>query len=201
MHLQHTYSLHLLSWVWFRDKSSPLFCSCNSAGTANSLPSFSVFGLPKRPIHAEHWTLACSICCWKPPLLTEHSCFQFPHHMHASSWLSVLPSQGLGLHLDAPVHQVAIKWWPAQGLDLAHTRTNRCHSLTGMWVPPILGPGGPICLGNWVPPPPPPGPKCLGILVRVIICTSRHLGPGRGRRGGPSFLMRFIYWHRPVLIR
>ena len=30
---------------------------------------------------------------------------------HASSWLYVLPSQGLGLHLDAPVHQVAIKWW------------------------------------------------------------------------------------------
>eukprot|EP00731_Ephydatia_muelleri_P019779 Em0012g604a len=30
---------------------------------------------------------------------------------HASSWLSVLPSQGLGLHLDAPVHEVAIKWW------------------------------------------------------------------------------------------
>ena len=29
----------------------------------------------------------------------------------ASYWLSVLPSQGLGLHLDAPVHQVAIKWW------------------------------------------------------------------------------------------
>ena len=27
---------------------------------------------------------------------------------HASSWLSVLPSQGLGLHLDAPVHEVAI---------------------------------------------------------------------------------------------
>ena len=30
---------------------------------------------------------------------------------HASSWLSVLPPQGLGLHLDALVHQVAIKWW------------------------------------------------------------------------------------------
>ena len=53
--------------------------------------------------------------------------------------------------------------------------------------PPILGPGGPICVGNWVlpPPPPPPEPKCLGIWVRVIICTSRHLGPGiGGRRGG-----------------
>ena len=36
-------------------------------------------------------------------------------------------------------------------------------------------------IGNWVPP---PGLKCLGIWVRVIICTSRHLGPGRGRRGG-----------------
>ena len=37
---------------------------------------------------------------------------------HASSWLSVLPSQGLGLHLDAPVHQVAIKWW--LGMDTFH---------------------------------------------------------------------------------
>ena len=34
---------------------------------------------------------------------------------HASSWLSVVPSEGLGLHLDPPVHQVAIKWW--LGLD------------------------------------------------------------------------------------
>ena len=70
--------------------------------------------------------------------------------------------------------------------------------VTGMWVPPYFGSGGthmPRQLG------PPPGPSCLGIWVRVIICTSRHLGPGRGRRGGPSFLMRFIYWHRPVLIR
>ena len=34
---------------------------------------------------------------------------------HASSWLSVVPSQGLGLHLDPPVHQIAIKCmvaWP-----------------------------------------------------------------------------------------
>ena len=34
---------------------------------------------------------------------------------HASSWMSVVPSEGLGLHLDPPVHQVAIKWW--LGLD------------------------------------------------------------------------------------
>ena len=37
---------------------------------------------PKKNYPA-HWTLACSICCWKPPpMLTEHDCFQFLHHMH-----------------------------------------------------------------------------------------------------------------------
>ena len=37
---------------------------------------------PKKNYPA-HWTLACSICCWKPPpMLTKHNCFLFPHHMH-----------------------------------------------------------------------------------------------------------------------
>ena len=30
-------------------------------------------------------------------------------------WLSVTPSEGLGLHLDPPVFQIAVKWW--LGLD------------------------------------------------------------------------------------
>ncbi|KAL5497161.1 hypothetical protein EMCRGX_G013585 [Ephydatia muelleri] len=30
---------------------------------------------------------------------------------HASSWLSVVPSEGLGLHLNPDQFQVAIKWW------------------------------------------------------------------------------------------
>ena len=30
---------------------------------------------------------------------------------HASSWLSVVPSPGLGLSLDPNEHQMAIKWW------------------------------------------------------------------------------------------
>ena len=34
---------------------------------------------------------------------------------HASSWLSVIPSPGLGLSLDPNEHQMAIKWW--LGLD------------------------------------------------------------------------------------
>ena len=38
--------------------------------------------------------------------------------------------------------------------------------------PPILGPGGPICLGNWVPPPPPPpppGPKCRKVTLEITL--------------------------------
>eukprot|EP00731_Ephydatia_muelleri_P011027 Em0005g1613a len=34
---------------------------------------------------------------------------------HASSWLTVTPSEGQGLHLDPPVFQTALKWW--LGLD------------------------------------------------------------------------------------
>eukprot|EP00731_Ephydatia_muelleri_P011702 Em0006g596a len=49
---------------------------------------------------------------------------------HASSWLSVVPSPGLGLHLESNEFQMAIRWWlgvsveRGHGLtrDLAHTR-------------------------------------------------------------------------------
>ena len=34
---------------------------------------------------------------------------------HASSWLSVVPSPGLGLHLESNEYQLAIRWW--LGLD------------------------------------------------------------------------------------
>ena len=34
---------------------------------------------------------------------------------HASSWLSVVPSPGLGLHLESNEFQMAIRWW--LGLD------------------------------------------------------------------------------------
>ena len=36
---------------------------------------------------------------------------------HTASWLSVVPSESLGLHMDPPVFQVAIKWW--LGLDVS----------------------------------------------------------------------------------
>ena len=36
---------------------------------------------------------------------------------HAASLLSVVPSESLGLHMDPPVLQVAIKWW--LGLDVS----------------------------------------------------------------------------------
>ena len=37
---------------------------------------------------------------------------------HAASWLSVVPSEGLGLHLEPSVFQVAVKWW--LGLDTSN---------------------------------------------------------------------------------
>ena len=59
---------------------------------------------------------------------------------HASSWLSVLPSQGLGLHLDAPVHEVAIKLW----LGMETSQGSQCALCPGnaltLWdiMPPLV---------------------------------------------------------------
>ena len=54
-----------------------------------------------------------------------------------------------------------------------HVELRICAGVTGIYgspPPPILGPGGPICLGNWIPPGPsclgkwvPPGPRCLDV--------------------------------------
>eukprot|EP00731_Ephydatia_muelleri_P006101 Em0003g349a len=52
---------------------------------------------------------------------------------HASSWLSVLPSQGLGLHLDAPVHEVAIKWW----LGMDTSQGSQCALCPGNALDPL----------------------------------------------------------------
>ena len=52
---------------------------------------------------------------------------------HASSWLSVLPSQGLGLHLGALVHQVAIKWW----LGMVTSQGSQCALCPGNALDPL----------------------------------------------------------------
>ena len=52
---------------------------------------------------------------------------------HASSWLSVVPSQGLGLHLDPPVHQIAIKWW----LGLDTSQRSQCALCPGIALDPL----------------------------------------------------------------
>ena len=50
-------------------------------------------------------------------LLTELAFYQHPPHAHATSWLTVIPSERQGLHLNPPVFQTALKWW--LGLDTA----------------------------------------------------------------------------------
>ena len=52
---------------------------------------------------------------------------------HDSSWLSVVPSQGLGLHLDPPVHQIAIKWW----LGLDTSQGSQCALCPGIALDPL----------------------------------------------------------------
>ncbi|KAL5493563.1 hypothetical protein EMCRGX_G014765 [Ephydatia muelleri] len=42
--------------------------------------------------------------------------------LHESSWLSVVLSQGLGLHLDPPVHQAVIK----RGLGMDTSQGSQC---------------------------------------------------------------------------
>ena len=41
---------------------------------------------------------------------------------HAASRLSIVPSDNLGLHMDPPVFQVAVKWW----LGLDRSESSQC---------------------------------------------------------------------------
>ena len=45
----------------------------------------------------------------------DRACLLSVSSTHAASWVSVIPSEGLGLHLQPSEFQVAIKWW--LGLD------------------------------------------------------------------------------------
>ena len=60
-------------------------------------------------------------------LLYNHSSLPDRAHLlsvsspHAASWLSVILSPGLNLHMDPPEFQIALKWW--LGVDLAQGPT------------------------------------------------------------------------------
>ena len=98
-------NLHLCSAVADFNSAVPLTRHCKFTPFSQRLWS------PKKNYPA-HWIDTCMF-----NLLLETSSNADQAQLlsvsapHASSWLSVLPSQGLGLHLDAPVYEVAIKWW------------------------------------------------------------------------------------------
>ena len=52
---------------------------------------------------------------------------------HAGSWISVVPSTGLGLHLDPAECQTAIKWW----LGLDTSRGSLCPFCSGIALDPL----------------------------------------------------------------
>ena len=61
-----------------------------------------------------------------PPLLTRLGCYQFqpppPPPPHVTSWLCVILSTSLALHLDPIEFRVAVKWW----LDLDAPQCSQC---------------------------------------------------------------------------
>ena len=59
---------------------------------------------------------------FKSSSTADRVCLHSVSLAHASSWLSVVPSQGLYLHLDPPVFHVAIKWW----LGLETSQGSQC---------------------------------------------------------------------------
>ena len=46
-----------------------------------------------------------------PPLPADKARLPFVSALHIASWLSVVLSIGLGLHMDSDEFQAAVKWW------------------------------------------------------------------------------------------
>ena len=51
------------------------------------------------------------ISIFSSALLPDKACLLSISASQAASWLSVTPSEGLGLHLDPPIFQAVNKWW------------------------------------------------------------------------------------------
>eukprot|EP00731_Ephydatia_muelleri_P029714 Em0021g237a len=51
---------------------------------------------------------------------------------HASSWISVVPSVGLGLHLDPAEFQAAVKWW--LGMNSSFFLMEECKNVSSQWA-------------------------------------------------------------------
>ena len=88
------------------DMFNGLVASSDVISVENLLSSSSVHQKAlseKLDVHQFNLLLNCSSVADRARLLSVSSPF-------AASWLSVIPSEGLGLHLTAPIFQVALKW-------------------------------------------------------------------------------------------
>ena len=79
-------------------------------------------GLVSSPVHQKQLTSKIDIYQFNSILIAssvaDKACLLSVSSPHAASWLSVVPSEGLGLHLEPSVYQVAVKWW--LGLDTSN---------------------------------------------------------------------------------
>ena len=124
----------------FPDKSSPLLCSA-VAGFNSVVPpdkAMQIKSLLSAP-SVFQIELSCTLDTHMFNLLLEASSPADRARLlsvsspHASSWLSVVPSQGLGLNLDPPVHQAAMKWW----LDMDTPHGSQCALYPGNALDPL----------------------------------------------------------------
>ena len=79
-------------------------------------------GLVSPPVHQKQLSSKIDIYQFNSILIAssvaDKACLLSVSSPHAAFWLSVVPSEGLGLHLEPSVFQVAVKWW--LGLDISN---------------------------------------------------------------------------------
>lgn len=98
--------------------SSVHLASCSSPSSLHLSTAIGKFNSPSAAMSLETLAMHAQTPLQKAlsAKIDNFNCL-FKAHMllvslsHTSSWLSVIPSEGLGLHLNPDHFQVAIKWW------------------------------------------------------------------------------------------
>eukprot|EP00731_Ephydatia_muelleri_P027206 Em0019g79a len=111
---QHSMDQNLLAWAVLISSTYSRQWQCSTPRSPSPIPSRSIPPIPQKVlsgmIQAQHFHILLGL----PPLPNRARLLSVAAP-HASSWLLVVPSPGLGLHLESNEYQMAIRWW--LGLD------------------------------------------------------------------------------------
>ena len=105
---------HSQAWAVLISSTYSRQWQCSTPRSPSPIPSRSIPPIPQKVlsgmIQAQHFHILLGL----PPLPNRARLLSVAAP-HASSWLLVVPSPGLGLHLESNEYQMAIRWW--LGLD------------------------------------------------------------------------------------